>query len=127
MKESRQIGQFNEDDPEVLSRVVSRVASRFSILGLEFLRGESVKSIVSSTIGTSSFLKGLGKVSNTNIDGMHKNTCYSSRENFSIPNILASKNKSNIIPVISCIFSFSSGIKETVGLGIFHNRVIFGR
>ena len=81
MKESRQIGQFNEDDPEVVSRVVSRVASRFSILGLGFLRGESVKSIVSSTIGTSSFLKGLGKVSNTNIYRIHINTWYGSGEN----------------------------------------------
>ena len=44
---------------------------------------------------------------------------------FKFPNILASKNKSNIIPVVSGIFSFSSGIKETVGLGIIYDRVIF--
>ena len=51
------MGQFSDDDPEELisSRVVSRVTTRFSLLRLGFLRGESVKSIVSSTIGTSSF------------------------------------------------------------------------
>ena len=76
------MGHFSDDDPEeLISRVVSRVTTRLSLLGLGFLRGESVKSIVSSTIGTSSFLKGLGKVSNTNIYRIHINTCYGSGEN----------------------------------------------